>query len=116
MKYSAEELEAAAAKLRQLPPITNAKTHTKADAVQTLAGEIRQLKERGYTMEQIAEALRDAGIDIATTTLRNYLQRSNKPGRKRPARRDSPRPQPPAAKPQTPSAGSFTAPADTDDI
>ena len=119
MKYSAEDLEAVAAQLRQLPRIENAKTLSKADAIQALATEIQQLKERGYTMEQIAEALSGAGLQIATTTRRNYLQRSE-PKSRRPKRRSAsmqkPRSNPAEPATPQPTPGSFEAPADTDDI
>jgi hypothetical protein len=112
VKYSAEQLGDIAAKLRQLPPVTDSKTLTKRDAVAVLAEEILALKDRGYTLDQIAEALGNSGLQISTPTLKNYLNRTkakrSKGARKR--RR--------TARPATtgPSAATFEATPDTRDI
>jgi hypothetical protein len=44
-------------------------------AIQLLAPDIRAMKAKGYTMDQIAQTLRDAAIPIAATTLKSYLSR-----------------------------------------
>ena len=46
-----------------------------------LSKEIAALQKRGYTLEQISETLRGEGLNIATPTLKSYLQRA-KPAKK----------------------------------
>lgn len=82
MKYTTEQLEAIAAKLRQMPAVEKKKpNHSKQDAVRVLSKEIVALQKRGYTLEQISETLRGEGLGIATPTLKSYLQRA-KPEKK----------------------------------
>ncbi len=112
MKYSAEQLEAVAAELRQLPPVKNAKTLSKQDAIRVLAEELLALKSRGYTLDQIAEALGQRGIEISTPTLKNYLNRT-KAKRPKAARKRAAAPTPTVRKP---SSATFEAQPDTRDI
>lgn len=67
LKESLREKESQPVKKQQL---------SKLEAVKMLAGEIKELQKRGYTLEQVCEFLREGGIDISTPTLRNYLQRA----------------------------------------
>jgi len=76
MKFSKEELAAVATKLRDLPGKEDAKKHSKRAAIALLSREIAELKRRGYSIEQIAEALSGSGLPISTPTLKNYLHRS----------------------------------------
>lgn len=77
MKYTTEQLEAIALKLRQMPPAEKKKRDfSRQEAVKILAKEITALQRRGYSLEQISESLRGEGLDVATPTLKNYLQRS----------------------------------------
>lgn len=76
MRYSTEKIEEIAKALRDMPPIKPQKEHSKQEAVRILAKEITALQKRGYTLEQIAEKLRDEGLDISTPTLKSYLQRA----------------------------------------
>lgn len=74
--YTTEEIKAVSAKLRALPTIDKHKRqHTKQETIELLAKDIQTLRHRGYTFDQVAAALRDAGIEITTSTLRNYLDR-----------------------------------------
>jgi hypothetical protein len=82
MRFSKEDVAAVAGKLRELPAKQDARRHTKRAAVALLSREIAELKRRGYTLEQIAEALSGAGLPIATPTLKNYLHRSRRRARK----------------------------------
>lgn len=75
MKFSKEELTEVATKLRDLPGKQDAKKHSKRAAIALLSREIVELKRRGYTLEQIAEALSGSGLPISTPTLKNYLHR-----------------------------------------
>ena len=59
MKCTTEQLEAIAAKLREMPPVEKKKQeHSKQDAVRILSKEIALLQKRGYTLDQISETLR----------------------------------------------------------
>jgi hypothetical protein len=44
-------------------------------AIQLLASDIRAMKAKGYTMDQIAKMLTNSGIPINATTLKSYLSR-----------------------------------------
>ena len=86
MKYTAEQVEAMAAKLRQLPPAEKkTQDFSRQETVKLLAKEIAALQRRGYTLEAISESLRGVGLDILTPTLKNYLQRA-RPGKKKTVR------------------------------
>jgi hypothetical protein len=78
MKFSKEELAAVAGRLRELPGKDDARKHTKRAAVAMLSREIAELKQRGYTLEQVAEALSGSGLPISTPTLKNYLHRQRR--------------------------------------
>lgn len=92
MKFSKEELAAVATKLRDMPGKHDAKKHSKQAAVALLSREIAELKRRGYTIEQVAEALSGSGLPISTPTLKNYLHRSSRIAGKQPgSRRVNPR-------------------------
>ena len=83
MKYTPEQLEAIAAKLKAMPPAEKRnQEYSKQEAVRLLSKQIVALQKRGYTLEQIAEILREEGLDLSGSTLRIYLQRA-KPNKKR---------------------------------
>jgi methionine synthase II (cobalamin-independent) len=118
MKYTTEQLEAIAAKLRDMPPVEKKKQeHSKQEAVRILAREIAALQKRGYTLDQISETLRGEGLSIATPTLKSYLQRA-KPAKKAPAQApgDTPPARPALKKPADTSKATFTPKPDSDDI
>lgn len=118
MKYTIEQLDAIAEKLKQMPPVEKRNQEvSKQEAVKVLAKEIVATQKRGYTLEQISEALRGNGLDIATGTLKSYLQRA-KPGRKAPALApgDTPPPAPSTGKPLATSKATFTPRPDSDEI
>ena len=115
MRFSKDEITGVATKLRELPPKDDAKKHTKRDAVLVLSREITELKKRGYTLEQIAEALSASGLPISTPTLKNYLQRAKDTARKSPG---SKRPNPGRAhgKQSGRPRAAFVPTADSDEI
>jgi methionine synthase II (cobalamin-independent) len=118
MKYTTEQLEAIAAKLRDMPPVEKKKQeHSKQEAVRILVKEITALQKRGYTLDQISETLRGDGLSIATPTLKSYLQRA-KPAKKAPAQApgDTPSARPALKKPAETSKATFTPKPDSDDI
>lgn len=118
MKYTTEQLEAIAAKLREMPPVEKKKQeHSKQEAVRILSKEIASLQKRGYTLDQISETLRGEGLSIATPTLKSYLQRA-KSTKKVPAQApgDTPPRRPAVKKPADTSKATFTPKPDSDDI
>lgn len=77
MGLTREQVEEIAGKLRAMPKIEPPpKDLTKQDAVKILAKEIKSLRTKGYSMEQIANSLKGFGLEVSTPTLRNYLQRN----------------------------------------
>jgi methionine synthase II (cobalamin-independent) len=86
---------------------------SKQDAVRLLSKEIAAMQKRGYTLLQISEALRGEGLNIATPTLKTYLQKA------RPARKTSvtkANETPSSAKPAKGETRSFSPQADSDEI
>lgn len=81
-KFSADDISQIAGKLHLLPEVTSSPTNTKAEAIQKLTPEIEKLRARGYTFNQISEALTENGIEISTPTLKNYLYRGTKVAKK----------------------------------
>ncbi len=115
MKYTTEQLEAIAAKLRDLPPVAKRiHEHSKKEAVALLAREITALQKRGYTLVQIAESLRGEGLDIATPTLKAYIL-STKPKRKVSPSAVKPAP-PKNSIGSKPASAGFAVSTDSDDI
>jgi hypothetical protein len=84
MLYTIELAERIAKALRQLPAVEDKdRSLNKREMVQRLADEIVDLQtNRGYSLEQIADKLKRVGFEIATATLRTYLQQ-NRPKRRR---------------------------------
>ena len=112
MKYTTERLDSIATKLRGMPLIEKkSKEHSKQDAVRLLAKEIASMQKRGYTLDQISETLRGEGLEIATPTLKSYLQRTKI---KKPVAQDTP--SPPADKSKAKSKAIFVPKPDSDEI
>lgn len=100
--------------LEQLPEtVPPNRELTKKEAIGILAPIINKLLEAGYTTDQIAETLKDAGMPLSTTSLRAYLTEHEKalarerpPARKRGPRKRT-RPSREDAQPSAPGAGAF---------
>ncbi len=83
MGITVEQVETIAAKLRALPPVENKKrVVSKQESIRMLTGEIAALRERGYTLEQVAELLTADHLEIGAPTLKSYLQRSQSGSKK----------------------------------
>jgi DNA-binding transcriptional MerR regulator len=121
--YTIEKIEAIAEKFRNMPPPEPEKRLcSKQEAVAMLSKEIQTLQKRGYTLDQIAAALRGDGLEITTPTLKSYLQRaqlqkqkSKSPPRKKEAEKTN------GANGKSeggsePSRATFTPRLDTEDI
>jgi hypothetical protein len=63
--YTKDQADKISEKLKLMPPVESEKL-SKHSMIKLLSDDIKLLKEKGYSIEQIAEAL--------TTTLRNYIQ------------------------------------------
>ena len=82
MAITIEKVEAIAAKLRAMPPVENKKREiSKQESIKLLTGEITAMRERGYTLEQIAALLTEDELQIGAPTLKSYLQRAASTGR-----------------------------------
>lgn len=99
-RYTMKQAEAIAAKLKALPPVEKSDL-SKQELVAVLADEIKALQQRGYSLEQIADTLQGTGFDIATPTLRNYLQRTHKPKARKRAKVVTPEQKPAEVKKQS---------------
>ena len=103
MGITVEHVEAIAAKLRALPPADNkSRVVSKQESIKMLTGEIAELRERGYTLEQIAELLTSERLDIGAPTLKSYLQRSRPSNKKASSKRKSITPSRPPGSTTTP--------------
>jgi hypothetical protein len=61
---------------------------SKAEAVRKLKGSIRGLRERGYTLDEIADILSKGGFEIGGKTLKTYLSpKKRKPSAKQAAQK-----------------------------
>ena len=77
MGITIEKVEAIAAKLRAMPPVENKKREvSKQESIKLLTAEIAAMRERGYTLEQIAALLTEDDLQIGAPTLKSYLQRA----------------------------------------
>jgi hypothetical protein len=88
MAITREQIEKVRERLTRAPaPPAASVTATKQEAVRSLVGEIRALQRRGYTLEQVAEMLREDAILLTTQTLKNYLARAKAPQKGRAGKR-----------------------------
>ena len=116
MAYTTEQLEGISASLRKLPAIEKRKRqHNKKEAIKLLVKDIASLRRRGYTLEQVSEALRGEGLDITERTLRNYLQQA-KPSKKAPAKKLGDAPANRVNTQAGASRGTFTPKPDSENI
>jgi hypothetical protein len=115
MRFSKEDLAAVAGRLKELPGKDDARKHTKRAAIAMLSREIAELKRRGYTLEQVAEALSGSGLPITTPTLKNYLHRQRRTAQKSKGSRTGSTQRAPSRQAVSP-APAFRPTPDTDDI
>jgi hypothetical protein len=76
VKYTEADVDALKARLDALPAIERVVMKTRQDVVTDLLLNIKNMQERGYSLDQIAEELSKGNFPIKTTTLKNYLQRA----------------------------------------
>lgn len=76
MGYTKEQIEKLSQLLKAMPDAHQTKEHSKQEVIRLLARELTALQRRGYSLVQLAESLKNGGVDIATPTLKSYLQRA----------------------------------------
>lgn len=83
MQRTIEQAKQLSAKLRALPHIQDEQRKiSKQEEIRMLASEISTLiRERNWTIQQVAEYLTREGLEISSATLKNYLQRSKSSGK-----------------------------------
>lgn len=80
--YTLEKANELASALRALPAKDPAQRRLDKQAViRHIAEEITALQQRGYTLEEIAQAITTEDVAVTTPTLKSYLQRIKKPSR-----------------------------------
>ena len=85
-----DRIEAAKTRLRALPEKPKApRTYSLSQAIGQIKNEVRAALKRGYTFDEIAQALKEDGIDVGTPTLKSYVSRGNK--KRSPAKTPPPR-------------------------
>src|SRR3954464_11326637 len=83
MEYTLESARRLAEDLRAIPAKDPSQRRLDKQAmVRELAQELVALQQRGYTIEEVADSLRERGLEITTPTLKNYLQRAKNAGAK----------------------------------
>lgn len=79
--YTVEMAERIARELRALPAIDRRGARKQA-FVRRLKEQIAIVQRRGYSIEEIAEHLTAAGFDISARTLKSYLRRAKRSGKR----------------------------------
>ena len=72
--YSQETLDGALAELEKLPERPKNKGFNGYEAVKQLYPKISQLRQNGYTYEDIAKTLKEANVDLSPLTLKRYFK------------------------------------------
>src|SRR5579883_429301 len=83
-----EQLKQSLSALPELPP--KQRSVTTKEAVELLKEQIRELRAKGYSFEQIAEHLRNGGLAVGHSTLRNYAKEPRRSKRRKAARPANP--------------------------
>ena len=77
MSFTKTQIDEFARRLKELPAVVKPANIKKVEAIKTLKPEILAMQKKGYTLEKISEVLTELGMEIKTTTLKAYLQKSN---------------------------------------
>lgn len=73
---SEDVITAVQKKMRRLPE-KKARRLTKIDVVTALRGDIESMRQKGYSLKDVAEYLSENGVKISVATLRNYFARTD---------------------------------------
>src|SRR5687767_8593210 len=96
-EYTVKYAEDLARRLLAKPVPEAPQDLNKQGVVKHILPEIQILLERGFTVAQLAESMREEEFEITTPTLKSYLQRANGKKTSKKARRRTPPEGPPAA-------------------
>lgn len=58
----------------------------KHSPLRDFVGDIRKLRARGYSLQQIVDFLKKNGIDSSVPTVSSFIQRHLEPGKQKPSR------------------------------
>ena len=84
MDLTLGQIEQIKRELATMPPAPRIrKTLSKAEAIETVAGELLALRKAGYDLKALAALLAAKGLVVAVGTLKNYLRRCGATTRKR---------------------------------
>jgi hypothetical protein len=90
VRHTTKQIEGVAKKLRKLPAVANKspavaknKGHTPKSAVQTVQDELVKLLASGYSVAEVGNVLRSAGIQVSAVTLRGYARHASAAANKR---------------------------------
>ena len=75
MFFSKQQVDEMLQLLRSLPQKKREPQYTRAEVIRILARQIKAAQKRGYTIEEIAEMLKEKGLSVRPTTIKQYLQR-----------------------------------------
>ena len=75
MFFSKQQVDEMLQLLRSLPQKKREPQYTRAEVIRILARQIKAAQKRGYTIEEIAELLKEKGLSVRPTTIKQYLQR-----------------------------------------
>jgi intein-encoded DNA endonuclease-like protein len=90
MTLTKDTIETISSRLKALPPVPLEKqTFTKEEALKLLTKDIKDLQKKGYSLDQISEALKNEKIKISKNHLRAFLEK--KANSKMKTKRDSKR-------------------------
>jgi hypothetical protein len=87
MRYTRSQADRLAEALQALPAAAPQRLFNKLEMVTYLSPQIIGLQERGHSIAQIATQLTAGGFHIGEATLRTYLSRTKKKGRRRRSKR-----------------------------
>lgn len=77
--YTAEQREMAATALSALPDKPAAeRPQTTAELLQSLKPQLKEAKDKGYTLDELAEILKNNGITISLSTLKSSFKTAKK--------------------------------------
>jgi hypothetical protein len=118
-RITVSQVDGIATKLRQIPTIEKTQlVITKLDSIRMLTKEITLLRQRRYTLTQIAELLSNEGLEITDHMLTVYLAKiaSSKSSKASKGENRKTKDTPEAARAVTHDKGSFRIAPDTEDI
>jgi hypothetical protein len=79
MSITMAEIEQLRQKLDELPEQDAAEREvSKREAIALMAAQVRQLRQRGYSMDAVAQFISSNGLKISTQTLKSYLSRARR--------------------------------------